>query len=47
MSRAHLIRALIDSLAESDLDLTGAQSEMDLIKVLTGALRRSPVTQNR
>ena len=44
ISRAHLIRALIDSLAESDLDLTNSRSETDLIKVLTERLRRRPTT---
>src|SRR5262245_10904295 len=30
ISRAHVIRALIDALSESDLDLTGTRSESDL-----------------
>lgn len=44
ISRAHVIRALIDSLAESDLDLTNSRSEKDLTKVLTERLRRRPTT---
>lgn len=42
ISRAHLIRALIDALAESDLDLTNSRSEKDLSKVLAGRLRGGP-----
>ena len=44
ISRAYLIRALIDSLAESDLDLTSSRSETDLIRVLAERLRRRPTT---
>lgn len=40
ISRAHLVRALIDALAESDLDLTNSRSERDLTKVLATRLRR-------
>jgi hypothetical protein len=40
--RANLIRALIDSLAASDLDLTNSRSERDLIRVLTERLHRRP-----
>ena len=40
ISRAHVIRALIDALGESDLDLTGARSEGDLKSVLTQRLGR-------
>ena len=42
--RANLIRALIDSLAVSDLDLTNSRSERDLIRVLAERLRRGPTT---
>ena len=42
ISRAHLIRALVDALAESDLDLTSSRSEKDLMRVLTARLRRRP-----
>lgn len=42
ISRAHLIRALIDALSESDIDLTNSRSERDLIKVLAGRLRQRP-----
>jgi hypothetical protein len=38
ISRAHLIRALIDALAESDLDLTACRSERDLNKVFVERL---------
>ena len=38
ISRAHVIRALIDALGESDLDLTGTRSEADLKAVLTARL---------
>ena len=40
LSRAHVIRALIDALSESDLDLTGTRSEADLKAVLAGRLGR-------
>jgi hypothetical protein len=40
ISRAHVIRALIDALGESDLDLTGTRSEADLKAVLTARLGR-------
>ena len=40
ISRAHVIRALIDALSESDLDLTGARSEADLKAILTARLGR-------
>jgi hypothetical protein len=40
ISRAHVIRALIDALSESDLDLTGTRSEADLKAILTGRLGR-------
>jgi hypothetical protein len=42
ISRAHLIRALIEALAESDLDLTSSRSEGDLAKILAARLRRGP-----
>jgi len=38
ISRAHVIRALIDTLSESDLDLTGTRSEADLKAILTARL---------
>jgi hypothetical protein len=41
ISRAHVIRALIDALSESDLDLTGTRSEADLKAILTARLGRS------
>lgn len=40
ISRAPVIRALIDALSESDLDLTGARSEADLKAILTARLGR-------
>ena len=40
ISRAHVIRALIDALSESDLDLTGTRSEADLKAILTQRLNR-------
>jgi hypothetical protein len=40
ISRAHVIRALIDALSESDLDLTATRSESDLKAVLTARLGR-------
>jgi hypothetical protein len=39
VSRAHLIRALIDALAESDLDLTACRSERDLMKLFAERFR--------
>ena len=40
ISRAHVIRALVDALGESDLDLTGTRSEADLKAILTARLSR-------
>ncbi len=40
ISRAHVIRALIDSLTESDLDLTGTRSEAELRAIITARLGR-------
>ena len=40
ISRAHVIRALVDALGESDLDLTGTRSENDLRAMLTARLGR-------
>ena len=40
ISRAHVIRALIDALSESDLDLTGTRSEADLKAILCARLGR-------
>jgi hypothetical protein len=39
VSRAHVIRALLDALAESDLDLTSTRSEADLRGLLANRLR--------
>jgi hypothetical protein len=44
LSRAHLIRALIDALAESDVDLTASRSESDLAKAFGERFRRRPAT---
>lgn len=41
ISRAHVIRALIDGLTESDIDLTGTRSEADLRAVITARLGKS------
>jgi len=41
VSRAHVIRALIDALTESDLDLTGTRSEADLRALIGARLGRS------
>lgn len=41
ISRAHVIRALIDGLTESELDLTGTRSEADLRALFTARLGRS------
>jgi hypothetical protein len=40
ISRAHVIRALIDGLTEAGLDLTGARSEADLRALFTSRLGR-------
>ncbi|MBI4263415.1 MAG: hypothetical protein HY657_03480 [Acidobacteria bacterium] len=40
ISRAHIIRALVDALGESDLDLTGTRSEADLRATLIARLGR-------
>jgi hypothetical protein len=42
ISRAHLIRALIDALTESDLDLTASRSEKDLVRLFAERFRRPP-----
>jgi hypothetical protein len=42
ISRAHLIRALIDALMESDLDLTVSRSEKDLARLFAERFRRPP-----
>jgi DNA-binding response OmpR family regulator len=42
ISRAHLIRALIDALAESDLDLTGSGSERDLRRMIAERFNHRP-----
>ena len=39
ISRSHLIRALIDALAESDLDLTSSRSEKELTAAFAERLR--------
>lgn len=39
ISRAHVIRALIDALAASDLDLTATRSERDLTRAFTERFR--------
>jgi hypothetical protein len=39
ISRAHLVRALIDALAESDVDLTSSRSEKDLTRALATRFR--------
>jgi hypothetical protein len=38
-TRAQIIRALVDSLGESDIDLTTARSETDLRRILTHYFR--------
>jgi hypothetical protein len=40
ISRAHVIRGLVDALTESDVDLTGTRSEADLRALLTARLAR-------
>src|SRR5262245_62833605 len=40
ISRAHVIRALIDALGEYDIDLTGTRSEAELKGVLSAHLGR-------
>jgi hypothetical protein len=41
ISRAHLVRALVDALGESDLDLTSCRSEKELTRTLAARLRRA------
>ncbi len=43
ISRANLIRALVDALAQSDIDLTNSRSEKDLRQVLAARLHRDQV----
>jgi hypothetical protein len=43
ISRANLIRALVDALAQSDIDLTSSRSEKDLRQVLAARLHRDKV----
>jgi hypothetical protein len=40
ISRAHVIRALVDALSESDIDLTGTRSEADLKALLSARMGR-------
>jgi hypothetical protein len=42
IGRAHLIRALIDALAASDIDLTTSRSEKDLTAAFVERFRRRP-----
>ena len=42
LNRAHLIRALIDALGESDLDLTGSRSERDLARMIAERFSHRP-----
>src|SRR5689334_11374551 len=42
ITRAHLIRALVDALAASDLDLTTSRSQKDLVRAVSERLNRSP-----
>ena len=44
IGRAHLIRALIDALAESDIDLTNYHTERDLKNILATRLARGSST---
>jgi hypothetical protein len=44
IARADVIRALVDALGESDLDLTRGHSETDLKIILAERLRRQGVT---
>jgi hypothetical protein len=39
ITRAHVIRALVDALAATDVDLTTCRSESDLLSVLTQRLK--------
>jgi hypothetical protein len=41
--RANLIRALVDALAQSDIDLTSSRSERDLRQVLAARLHRDQI----
>jgi hypothetical protein len=43
ISRANLIRALVDALAQSDIDLTSSRSERDLRQVLAARLHRDQI----
>ena len=43
ISRANLIRALVDALAQSDVDLTSCRSERDLRQVLAARLHRDQI----
>jgi hypothetical protein len=44
IGRAHLIRALVEALAASDLDLTKSRTETDLTSILATRLQREPAT---
>ena len=44
IGRAQLIRALIDALAESDVDLTASRSESDVTNAVAERLRRQSAT---
>jgi len=45
ISRAHLIRALIEALAESDIDLTACRTESELAEAFTQRFRRRSTTE--
>jgi hypothetical protein len=42
IGRAHLLRALVDALAASDIDLTRSRSERELVNVLATRFRSAP-----
>jgi hypothetical protein len=46
ISRAHLIRALIDALAESDIDVTACRSGRDLTELFGQRFQPPSTTQN-
>jgi hypothetical protein len=45
LGRAHVIRALVNALAASDIDLTSCRSEADLVSMLTTRLASSQRSQ--
>ena len=47
IKRAEILRALVDALAGSDIDLTAATSETELRKILSSTLRKDNMSHGK